>query len=135
MSELPIIDFSPFLNPYSSIETKRTTALQIDQACRDVGFFYLSNHAINESLMEEVLLNAKRFFENATEEERRRIAIKKVGDGGGDGARGWMRHDKVNMENYEVSPSPAAYSLKPNASSASTFTGRLRTKVRLTNSD
>ena len=90
MSNLPIIDFSPFLDPLSSPEAKKSTALQIDQACRDVGFFYLSHHGVDDVLMEKMLLVAKWFFESATTDEKQRMALKNAGSGGGDNARGWQ---------------------------------------------
>jgi isopenicillin N synthase-like dioxygenase len=91
MSRLPIIDFSPFLDAASTIEAKRASALQIDQACREVGFFYLSNHGVDFALMEAMVRNARIFFKTATQNEKDTIAWKKAGDGDGDGARGWQK--------------------------------------------
>jgi isopenicillin N synthase-like dioxygenase len=70
MSHVPIIDFSPFLDPQSSPEAKRGAALGIDKACREIGFFYLSNHGIDEELRSAMLSRAKTFFEEATEDQR-----------------------------------------------------------------
>lgn len=91
MSELPVIDFSPFLDPSSTIDAKKSTALKIDRACRDVGFFYLSHHGIPAELMDGMLSNARSFFENTTIDERKEMALKDAGEGNGDGARGWQR--------------------------------------------
>ncbi len=88
---LPIIDFTPFLDPSSSLETKKKTALQIDKACREVGFFYITNKGLPRTLLENMLRNARLFFGNASEEEKQAIRVKKAGDGVGDSARGWKQ--------------------------------------------
>lgn len=90
---LPIIDFFPFLDPASGPALKRATALEIDQACRDVGFFYLSNHGIDTELMQRMLDNARIFFEKAPQAEKQGLAIRKAGDGIGDSCRGFQRID------------------------------------------
>jgi isopenicillin N synthase-like dioxygenase len=62
MPTLPIIDFSPFIDPESTQASKRDTALEIDRACREIGFFYLSHHGIDVALMQQMLDNARTFF-------------------------------------------------------------------------
>jgi len=91
MSELPIIDFDAFLDSKSTIEEKKSTALKIDRACRDVGFFYLSHHGVDPELMAQMLSNARSFFENTTIDQRKELALKPAGEGNGDNARGWQR--------------------------------------------
>ena len=103
MSSLPVIDFSPFLSSDSSPERKRATAKEIDRACRDVGFFYLKNHGIPQELMQRMLENARTFFETATAEEKRLLAIKDPGDGIGDLARGFQRVEGGEKGSHEVS--------------------------------
>lgn len=88
---LPIVDFSPFLNPTSTPAVKRSTALQIDEACREVGFFYLANHGIDAALQQRMLDNARTFFEEASEGEKQGLKIKDAGDRIGDSARGFQR--------------------------------------------
>jgi non-heme dioxygenase-like protein len=39
------------------------TAQQIHEACRDIGFFYVINHGVPETLLTEQLSCAARFFE------------------------------------------------------------------------
>jgi isopenicillin N synthase-like dioxygenase len=102
MSHVPIVDFSPFLDLQSSPEAKRATALEIDQACREIGFFYLSNHGIHEELRSAMLSRAKTFFKEATEEEKKSISIKPDGPGGGDHARGFQRVDGGGKGAHEV---------------------------------
>jgi isopenicillin N synthase-like dioxygenase len=103
MSQLPIIDFSPFLDLGSTVEAKRTTALQVDQACREVGFFYLSNHGVDLALMEAIVRNARIFFKTATQDEKNATAWKKAGEGDGDGARGWQKSGGGARGAHEVS--------------------------------
>ncbi|CZR66951.1 uncharacterized protein PAC_16850 [Phialocephala subalpina] len=93
MAYVPIIDFSPFLDPSSSPEVKKQAALEIDRACREVGFFYLSNHGVDEELRQAMLGRARTFFENATEEEKQAISIKPAGTDHGDDARGFQKVD------------------------------------------
>lgn len=102
MSTLPIIDFSPFLDESSTSTAKLATALEIDKACRDVGFFYLSHHGIQTHLLESMLETAKSFFEENTREEKDLLAVKKPGDGIGDDARGFSRVDGGVKGAHEV---------------------------------
>jgi len=43
-TQIPLIDFDPFLNGREEV------ALEIGDACRNVGFFYLSNHGVSQDL-------------------------------------------------------------------------------------
>jgi len=76
-SSLPIIDISPFIQerrllleektgsplvPPELEEEKKRVADQLHQACRDVGFFYLKGHGIEQTEMEKVLQKAREFF-------------------------------------------------------------------------
>jgi isopenicillin N synthase-like dioxygenase len=102
MSYVPVVDFSPFLDLQSRPEAKRVTAFEIDKACREIGFFYLSNHGIDEELRSAMLSRAKTFFEEATEDEKKSISIKPDGPGGGDHARGFQRVDGGGKGAHEV---------------------------------
>ncbi|RDW65180.1 clavaminate synthase-like protein [Coleophoma crateriformis] len=93
MSEIPVIDFSAFLDAGSVAATKHSVALEIDRACREVGFFYISNHGLDPTLLQSMLDGARTFFTTATQEQKDSIAIKKAGDGIGDLARGYQRVD------------------------------------------
>lgn len=99
--QIPIIDFSPFLSPTSSDEEKLATARQLDDACRKVGFFYLSDHGIPSSTLDSMLSNAKQFFDNATKDEKEGLLVKKAGDGDGDDTRGWKARE-TDSGAYEV---------------------------------
>ena len=57
---IPVIDFQPFL---TGTDAARHSVVQaIDQASREVGFFYLSNHGIDQSLIDKTFSEARRFF-------------------------------------------------------------------------
>ena len=65
--EIPLIDFAPFLN--GTDEDRQKVSSQIGHACRNVGFFYLSNHGVPLLVIERVYEQATRFFSQSTEEK------------------------------------------------------------------
>ncbi|MFJ4145573.1 2-oxoglutarate and iron-dependent oxygenase domain-containing protein [Pseudomonas sp. NPDC089734] len=60
MNRLPIIDISPLYTPDEP--AWQTVATQIDQACREWGFFYIKGHPITAQRIEQVLNTGKAFF-------------------------------------------------------------------------
>src|SRR5262245_46472044 len=74
LDQIPLIDFAPFLR--GSPNERRDVARQIGEACRNIGFFYLTGHGIPRSATEKVFAEAKRFFELPVE-KKREIAIEK----------------------------------------------------------
>jgi isopenicillin N synthase-like dioxygenase len=100
--EIPIIDFSAFLDPASSKDAKLEVAKNLDQACREVGFFYLSGHGIDSSVFTEMLSNAKQFFTTASSEEKGQIKVRPSGEGDGDDSRGYRAVKRADA-GYEVS--------------------------------
>ena len=60
ISEIPVIDFHPFLHGDDS--QRRQVAQQVGAACRNAGFFYLANHGIEPQLFNRVYDQARRFF-------------------------------------------------------------------------
>ncbi|UJR24682.1 hypothetical protein I4U23_006055 [Adineta vaga] len=66
-TQIPLIDFAPFL--HGTDEDQQRVADQIGNACRNVGFFYLSNHDVPASLTERVYKEAERFFSQSIEEK------------------------------------------------------------------
>lgn len=89
MTTLPVIDISPFLNSASSPSSRLKTARALDNACRTVGFFYLSNHNIPQTDLDQILSLAHSFFAlpSATKE---RFKLLPAGTADGDGARGYQ---------------------------------------------
>ena len=89
MASLPIIDISPFLDPKSSQESRLATAKSLDNACRTVGFFYLSHHSIPTSELAQILSLAHSFFELPTS-TKEALKLLPAGVKDGDGARGYQ---------------------------------------------
>ncbi|TFK63133.1 Clavaminate synthase-like protein [Pluteus cervinus] len=58
--EIPVIDFQHAESKDPAL--RRQLADEIRDACINVGFFYLRNHGISESIIEETVEAAKRFF-------------------------------------------------------------------------
>jgi isopenicillin N synthase-like dioxygenase len=58
--EIPVIDFSDAFS--KDVERRKRLAGQIYDACVRVGFFYIINHAVDDSIMENVFSAAKEFF-------------------------------------------------------------------------
>ena len=99
---IPIIDFSAFLDSTSSDDAKLEVAKNLDQACREVGFFYLSGHGIDPSLSSGMLSDAKQFFTTASTEEKDQIKVRPSGEGTGDDSRGYKVAERADA-GYEVS--------------------------------
>lgn len=102
--QIPVIDFSTFLDAPSSKDAKLETAKKLDQACREVGFFYLSGHGIDPALLADMLSNARRFFATASNEEKDDIKVKPSGHGSGDDSRGYRLVERADA-GYEVGSS------------------------------
>ena len=69
-TEIPVIDIGPLIHqdqPGPCIEALRT-------ACSEVGFFYIQNHQIPASLIQDVKSAAEEFF-NSPDQEKMAIAI------------------------------------------------------------
>jgi isopenicillin N synthase-like dioxygenase len=61
MSEIPIIDFTPFRS--ANRATQENIAAQIEQACRTFGFFYLRQTSLSAIQIERTFAQAKAFFD------------------------------------------------------------------------
>ena len=60
-SNLPVIDIGPsFSGDHASCSI---IASEIRAACRDTGFFYISNHGVDRSLIDSAFVEANRFFD------------------------------------------------------------------------
>ncbi len=78
---LPIIDLAPLDDGDAGL---RRVAAEIGAACRDVGFFYVVNHGVAASQIEQVFAESRRFFALPLA-AKRAIAIDAVG-----GNRGYV---------------------------------------------
>lgn len=60
MSAIPVIDISPLVS--GSPAEAHAVAKALGQACRDVGFFYISGHGVPPALMKRVFDTSAAFF-------------------------------------------------------------------------
>ncbi|XXH04180.1 hypothetical protein Hte_010593 [Hypoxylon texense] len=60
LEKIPIIDASRIWS--EKLEDRQAVAEEIREASRNIGFFYLINHGIDEKYADEVMDQAKRFF-------------------------------------------------------------------------
>jgi len=72
---IPIVDIQPLINPTSTLAEKKTVGNALDQACRDVGFFYVINHGIPDTTTEETLSTARSFFQSATPDQKQQLKL------------------------------------------------------------
>lgn len=66
---VPVVDFSPW-QANASLDQKKAVAAEIIQACKDVGFVYLTNHAISPHRLEEAFAMSKKLFDLPTEKKK-----------------------------------------------------------------
>ena len=72
-SSIPIIDITPFLGNESGLGAQNA-ALQIKQACKEHGFFYISGHGVDASLQKRLEELSIQFFQ-LPEQEKMKIAM------------------------------------------------------------
>jgi len=72
--EIPVIDISPLVEPQDNPKSLRKTAKEIENACKNIGFFYVKNHQIPQNHLDAVILVMQEFF-NLPEEEKMKIHI------------------------------------------------------------
>ncbi|CAN4079704.1 unnamed protein product [Withania somnifera] len=71
---IPLIDVSPLLDKWDHLniaqdEDVAQIVRQLDQACREAGFFYVKGHGIPISLMKEIKNIAREYFHQPNEEK------------------------------------------------------------------
>ena len=71
MSRFETIDISALY--YDNLEAKLEVAKKIDQSCRDTGFFFISNHAIN--CLDELFERTQHYHLSEDESDKLSIAI------------------------------------------------------------
>lgn len=64
---VPVIDISPYLK--GTPEGKRQVADAVGHACRDVGFYVITGHGVEQQLVEETQQSARAFFDLPLEEK------------------------------------------------------------------
>lgn len=64
---IPVIDLT---GSYSDdIAAKQAVAWEVHKACRETGFFYISNHGVPQELLDQQLVCAQQFFELSLEDK------------------------------------------------------------------
>jgi len=68
-NEIPIIDFSRFKN--GTVSERQVIADKIGEACRRIGFFYVTGHGVSAPLQEQLMTKVKHFFKQSLAEKMR----------------------------------------------------------------
>ncbi len=58
---IPVIDLQPYL--HGNTRQRQGVAKEIGDACRNIGFFYIKNHGVDQDLIDETFAQAKLFFD------------------------------------------------------------------------
>ncbi|MGF1482846.1 MAG: isopenicillin N synthase family dioxygenase [Opitutales bacterium] len=69
MTEIPIIDLSPFTSGDEA--ARQAASAEIDRAAREVGFMYLKNYDVPPEVLETMKATGRQFFSRSTEEKIR----------------------------------------------------------------
>jgi hypothetical protein len=70
---IPLIDIGPSFS--GSKEARQAVADKIGAACRDIGFFQITNHGVSLAAREGVLEQARRFFHDLPLAEKQKLHI------------------------------------------------------------
>lgn len=73
MNKIPIIDIQGLIS--NDLKSAKNTAREINRACLDNGFFYISNHGVDQDLIDDLMRVAKDFF-SLPQVEKEKISIK-----------------------------------------------------------
>jgi isopenicillin N synthase-like dioxygenase len=87
VDEIPVIEVSGLLAPTRA--TLETIGEQMREAAERIGFFYISGHGIEQSLIDEVDATARRFFASPLQEK---LGIEPVGR-----HRGYIKQGEAKM--------------------------------------
>jgi len=74
--EIPIIDIFSLLGVNDNPKSVRKTRKEIEDACKNIGFFYVKNHQIPQKHLDAVISVMEEFF-NLPQEEKMKIHIGK----------------------------------------------------------
>ena len=78
MNSIPVLKLGPLLSPNPDTGLLEVLVQSMREALTTVGFFYVSHHGISESLQEEILDDAARFFALPMA-EKMKMAMPKAG--------------------------------------------------------
>ena len=107
---VPTIDFGAFEGP--DPEAHASVVREVADACERVGFFFASNHGIEERVLSDALRHARGFFEQPLEAKMRVADLKKgyIPVGGCDNAvRPSSMHEKFSCGPVDVDENDAYY--------------------------
>jgi isopenicillin N synthase-like dioxygenase len=90
VDEIPVIDIGPLGT--GPAEARRVTIAAIEHACKNIGFFYITNHGVPAALIAQTFEEATRFFALPTA-DKAGIAIEKSAC-----HRGWFRIGGENLD-------------------------------------
>jgi isopenicillin N synthase-like dioxygenase len=85
VSELPVIDVGPLVGGGGGGDDRRAVAYRLDAVCREVGFFYVVGHGVDEALIARLDRLSREFFAR-TDEAKSAIRMEL----GGRAWRGWF---------------------------------------------
>lgn len=77
---IPVIDLQPLFD--GGEEGRNKVAAEIGEACRGIGFFYITGHGVPEELRDDVFDVAARFFAAPEEEKRKALYSAESGNRG-----------------------------------------------------
>lgn len=95
---IPLIDYAKLTSTNSSVRAQEIQLL--DTACREIGFFYLTNTDIDQALVRRIMGAAKRFFAQPLE-EKLKIDIKNSINHRGYGAVGEEQLDELHKADWK----------------------------------
>jgi len=75
---IPVIDIAPLLDPSASSSDRKKVATSIGTACREFGFFYVTNHNVPMSMPEDLMTMAREFFSRPLK-EKMKISMRNSG--------------------------------------------------------
>jgi isopenicillin N synthase-like dioxygenase len=103
-TSIPVIDIAALAG--ADAAARQATAREIGEACRTVGFFYIRNHGIPQSLIDRTYAHSQQFHASP------RALKQKVNIANSPGNRGWMplsvEEDEDDPELYRLVPAPDA---------------------------
>lgn len=66
---VPVIDVTPVFDPDVTEEQLDALATEVGVACRDVGFFYIAGHRLDEALIAQMFAQCRVFFDLPLEDK------------------------------------------------------------------
>lgn len=87
---IPLIDIGPSLKGDEA--ARKSVAAQVGKACREIGFFQITNHGVSQQAQSGILEQAKRFFHEYPLAKKQELHIKNS-----QLFRGWEPSDVSNV--------------------------------------